>query len=65
MVKTADEAVSDAENCETTGRTGAPAAPVQRRYLKQGLERPGDKLPLFDREGAQIGRRAIDPCVAG
>jgi hypothetical protein len=65
MVKTADETACDAEIRETTRRTGATATPVRRRYLKQGLGQPGDKLPLFDREGAQIGRFTVDSCVAG
>lgn len=64
MVKTADEAVSDAENRGTPHHKGAMATPAQRRYLKRGLTQPGGKLPLFDRNGAQISRRTIVSCIA-
>jgi hypothetical protein len=65
MVKTAGEAVCDAEIRETTRRSGAPAKPVRRRYLKRAPRQAGDKLPPFDREGAQIGRVPIDSRVSG
>jgi hypothetical protein len=64
MVKTADEAVSDAENRGTPHHKGAMATPAQRRYLKRGLSQPGGKLPLFDRNGAQISRRTVESCIA-
>ena len=64
MVKTADEAVSDAGIRQNTRRKGAIATPAQRRYLKRGLDQPGGKLPLFDRDGAQISGRTIESCIA-
>lgn len=64
MVKTAVEAVSDAEIHGAAHRKGAVPTPAQRRYLKRGLNQPGGKLPLFDQDGAQISRRTIESCVA-
>jgi hypothetical protein len=40
-----------------------PTAP-QRRYLERGLEQPGGKLPLFDRDGREVPRKTIEVCVA-
>jgi hypothetical protein len=36
----------------------------QRRYLERGLDQPGGKLPLFDRDGRQIPRKTIESCIA-
>lgn len=36
---------------------------AQRRYLERGLDQPGGKLPLFDREGRQIDRKTVESCV--
>jgi hypothetical protein len=38
-------------------------SPVQRAWLKRGLDQPGGKLPLFDRDGQQIDPRTIQACV--
>jgi len=45
---------------------GAAAEPTeaQRRYLERGLNEPGGKLPLFDREGRQIPHKTIEACIA-
>ena len=40
-----------------------PTAP-QRRYLERGLDQPGGKLPLFDRDGREVPRKTIEACVA-
>ena len=40
-----------------------PSAP-QRRYLERGLDQPGGKLPLFDRDGREVPRRTIEACIA-
>lgn len=37
---------------------------AQRRYLERGLEQPGGKLPLFDREGREVPRKTIEACIA-
>ena len=38
-------------------------SPVQRAWLKRGLDQPGGKLPLFDRQGQQIDPRTVQACV--
>lgn len=48
------------------GRSGARARPTerQRRWLARGLTEPGGKLPLFDTEGREIGRKTVESCLA-
>ena len=38
-------------------------SPVQRAWLKRGLNQPGGKLPLFDALGQQIDPRTIQACI--
>jgi hypothetical protein len=38
-------------------------SPVQRAWLLRGLDQPGGKLPLFDRDGQQIDPRTVEACV--
>ena len=40
-----------------------PSEP-QARYLTRGLNEPGGKLPLFDREGREIPKKTIEACIA-
>ncbi len=37
---------------------------AQRRWLVRGLEQPGGKLPLFDRDGQRVPERTIRSCIA-
>ena len=37
---------------------------AQRNYLQLGLDQPGGKLPLFDRNGAGIDRKTVESCIA-
>lgn len=37
--------------------------PSQKNWLIRGLEQPGGKLPLFDKEGQQISVRTVRSCV--
>lgn len=37
---------------------------AQRRYLSLGLDQPGGKLPLFDKNGQRIHARTIESCLA-
>ena len=37
---------------------------AQRAYLARGLEEPGGKLPLFDRNGQRYSERTIRSCIA-
>jgi hypothetical protein len=39
-----------------------PSLP-QRRYLERGLQQPGGKLPLFDRDGREIPKKTIEACI--
>lgn len=43
-------------------RRARPTA-VQRAYLRRGLDQPGGKLPLFDREGQRYAERTIRACL--
>jgi hypothetical protein len=38
-------------------------SPVQRAWLRRGLDQPGGKLPLFDAQGQQIDPRTIQACI--
>jgi hypothetical protein len=48
------------EHIEATLRPTEP----QRRYLERGLNEPGGKLPLFDRDGREVVPRTIQACIA-
>ena len=54
----------------TAGHHGAENAAVlrpteaQRRYLERGLNEPGGKLPLFDRDGREVPKKTIEVCIA-
>ena len=39
-----------------------PTAP-QRAWLMRGLDQPGGKLPLFDRDGQRINPRTVRACM--
>jgi hypothetical protein len=41
----------------------ARPTPAQRAYLARGLDQPGGKLPLFDREGQRVDPRTIRACL--
>ena len=43
-------------------RRARPTA-VQRAYLRRGLDQPGGKLPLFDRNGQRYPERTIRACI--
>jgi hypothetical protein len=51
-------------------KRGADARPslhptaAQKKYLLLGLDQPGGKLPLFDRNGAGIDRKTVESCIA-
>ncbi len=38
-------------------------SPVQRAWLRRGLDQPGGKLPLFDKEGQQVDPRTVQACI--
>jgi hypothetical protein len=35
----------------------------QWRYLERGLNEPGGKLPLFDRDGREVPKKTIEACI--
>lgn len=37
---------------------------AQERWLRRGLDQPGGKLPLFDKNGREISAQTIDVCIA-
>jgi len=39
-------------------------SPAQQAWLRRGLDQPGGKLPIFDREGQQVSHRTIRSCIA-
>lgn len=44
--------------------TGSPhPTSAQRAWLRRGLNQPGGKLPLFDREGQQVCERTVRACI--
>jgi hypothetical protein len=45
------------------GKTARPTA-TQQAWLRRGLDQPGGKLPLFDREGKAYSPRTIQSCLA-
>jgi hypothetical protein len=51
------------EQDENIAAAMRPTEP-QRRYLLRGLNQPGGKLPLFDRDGREVAPRTIQACIA-
>lgn len=49
-----------------SGARGARVRPTeqQRRWLLRGVGQPGGKLPLFDEDGREIGRKTVESCRA-
>lgn len=43
--------------------TGERPTAAQRAWLCRGLEQPGGKLPLFDRDGQQVNPRVVRSCL--
>jgi hypothetical protein len=48
---------------DTNAATVRPSG-AQRRYLERGLDQPGGKLPLFDRDGREVPRKTVQACIA-
>ena len=49
---------------EVTNKAAVRPSGAQRRYLERGLDQPGGKLPLFDRDGREVPKKTIASCVA-
>lgn len=46
------------------GRGKQHPSRAQRAYLRRGLDQPGGKLPLFDRQGQEISPQTVRACIA-
>ena len=44
--------------------TAGKPTPIQLAWLVRGLQQPGGKLPLFDRDGQAVDRRTIESCLS-
>lgn len=53
---------SEAQSADVLEWPGRPTV-VQRAWLKRGLDQPGGKLPLFDRDGQRIDPRTVQTCL--
>jgi hypothetical protein len=53
-----------AEHHEVTNAAAVRPTVPQRRYLERGLDQPGGKLPLFDRDGREVPRKTVEACIA-
>jgi hypothetical protein len=49
---------------EDTNAAAVRPSGAQRRYLERGLEQPGGKLPLFDRDGREVPKKTVQACIA-
>jgi hypothetical protein len=56
--------VSPAGHHENTNKAAVRPSLPQRRYLERGLDQPGGKLPLFDRDGREIPEKTVEACIA-
>ena len=48
---------------EDTNKAAVRPTVPQRRFLERGLDQPGGKLPLFDRDGREVPKKTIEACV--
>ena len=53
---------SEAHSADVYAWPSKPS-PAQLAWLKRGLEQPGGKLPLFDRDGQRIDPRTVQTCI--
>ena len=45
------------------GRLGGRPSQAQRWWLARGLNQPGGKLPLFDRDGKRVSPQMVRACL--
>jgi hypothetical protein len=48
---------------ETAAPARARPTPAQRSWLSRGLDQPGGKLPLFDRDGKRVSPQMVRACI--
>jgi hypothetical protein len=66
-----DETASNVVSLHTGRRHGSRVARspnnklsmAQRSWLARGLDQPGGKLPLFDRDGKRVSDRTVKSCI--
>lgn len=54
---------ADADDNHLTDGEPGRASPAQLRYLGHGMDQPGGKLPLFDKDGQEISVKTIRSCI--
>ena len=55
---------SPSDHHEDTNAAAVRPSGAQRRYLERGLDQPGGKLPLFDRDGREVPHKTVEACIA-
>ena len=45
------------------GAAAAHPTPMQRKWLRRGLDQAGGKLPLFDETGQKVSDRTVHACI--
>lgn len=53
---------SETRSADIYAWPGKPS-PAQLAWLRRGLDQPGGKLPLFDREGQRVDARTVQTCI--
>lgn len=48
---------------KAASEASGPPNSAQRAWLARGLDQPGGKLPLFDRDGQRVSPRTVKACV--
>ena len=48
---------------ETAAALRRRLTPAQRHWLNRGLDQPGGKLPLFDRDGKRVSTQMVRACL--
>jgi hypothetical protein len=56
-------AASDDRKGHQGGADIIAPTPIQRAWLARGLDQPGGKLPLFNRNGQLVGARTVQSCI--
>jgi hypothetical protein len=44
-------------------RVGGRLSQAQRSWLSRGIDQPGGKLPLFDRDGRRVSPQMVRACL--